>query len=79
MQRILIKKYFLFTVGSVCQVNRFKTGSKNSLKDVRRSLIMPDQVRKWLRHSKNFHAAGFEAMIKRMDNFINDDGGYIEK
>jgi hypothetical protein len=27
MQRIFIKKYFLFTVGSVCRVKRFTTGS----------------------------------------------------
>jgi hypothetical protein len=31
MQRILIKKYFLFTVGSVYRVERFTTGSINSL------------------------------------------------
>jgi hypothetical protein len=43
---ILIKKYLLFTVGSVCRVKRFTTGSRNYLKDVRKSLMMPDQVRK---------------------------------
>jgi hypothetical protein len=32
MQKILIKKYFLFTVGSVCRVNGFTTGSINSLR-----------------------------------------------
>jgi hypothetical protein len=30
MQRIFIKKCFLFTVGSVCRVKRFTTGSRNS-------------------------------------------------
>jgi hypothetical protein len=34
MQRILIKKYFM--VGSVCRIKRFTTGSRNSLKDVRK-------------------------------------------
>jgi hypothetical protein len=34
IQRILIKKCFLFTVGSVYRVKRFTTGSRNSLKDV---------------------------------------------
>jgi hypothetical protein len=29
MQGIFIKKYFLFTVGSVCRVKRFTTGSRN--------------------------------------------------
>jgi hypothetical protein len=31
-------------VGSVCRVKRFTTGSRNSLKDVRKSQMMPDQV-----------------------------------
>jgi hypothetical protein len=33
LQRIFIKKYFLFTVGAVCRVKRFITGSRNSLND----------------------------------------------
>jgi hypothetical protein len=41
MQRIFIKKYFQFMVGSVCCVKRFTTGSRNSLKDVRKSQMMP--------------------------------------
>jgi hypothetical protein len=49
MQRIFIKKYFLFTVGSVCRVKKFTIGSINSLNDVRKLQMMPDQVRKWLR------------------------------
>jgi hypothetical protein len=44
MLRIFIKKYFLFTVGSVYGVKRFTAGSRNSLKDVRKSQILPDQV-----------------------------------
>jgi hypothetical protein len=42
------KKCFLFTVGSVCQAKRFTTGLRNSLKVIRKSQMMPDQVRKWL-------------------------------
>jgi hypothetical protein len=34
-QRIFLSKYFQFTEGSVCRVQRFTTGSRNSLKDVR--------------------------------------------
>jgi hypothetical protein len=34
MQRIFMKKCFLFTVGSVCRIKLFTTGSRNSLKDV---------------------------------------------
>jgi hypothetical protein len=44
MQRIFIKKCFLFTVRSVYRVKRFTTGRKNSLKDVRKSQMMLDQV-----------------------------------
>jgi hypothetical protein len=34
VQRIFVKKCFLFMVGSVCRVKWFTTGSRNSLKDV---------------------------------------------
>jgi hypothetical protein len=45
-QRIFIKKYFLFTVVSVCRVKRFITESINSLKDVRKLQMMTNQLRK---------------------------------
>jgi hypothetical protein len=58
-------KYLLFTVGSVCCVKRFTAGSRNSLKDVRKSQMMPDQLRKWLRQqSKDFSAADFDALVR---------------
>jgi hypothetical protein len=44
MQSIFIKKCFLFTVESVCRLKRFATWSRNSLKDVRKSQMMPDHV-----------------------------------
>jgi hypothetical protein len=34
MQRIFINRCFLFTVGSVCHLKRFMTGSRNPLMDV---------------------------------------------
>jgi hypothetical protein len=40
MQRIFIKKCFLFTVGSVCRVKRFTTRSRHFFKDVRKSQVM---------------------------------------
>jgi hypothetical protein len=46
MQRIFVKKYFLFTVGSVCRVKRFTTGSRNSLKNVQNLRMMSGEVRK---------------------------------
>jgi hypothetical protein len=74
------KKYFLFTVRSVCRVKRFTSGSRNSLKDVRMSQMMSDQLRKWLRQqSKDLYAAGFDALLKRWDRCINVGGGYVEK
>jgi hypothetical protein len=42
--------------------------------------MMPDQVRKWLRQqSKDFYAAGFEALVKRWDKCVSVRGGYVEK
>jgi hypothetical protein len=45
VQRIFIKKWFLFAVGSVFRVKRFTAASRNSLKDIRKSQMMIDQVR----------------------------------
>jgi hypothetical protein len=79
MQRIFIKKYFLFTVRSVCRVKRVATGLINYLKDVRKSQMMPYQAPKWLREqSKDFYATGFDALVKRWDKCISVDGRYIE-
>jgi hypothetical protein len=39
-----MKTYFLFTVGSVCHIKLFTAGSRNSLKDIRKSQKMPDQA-----------------------------------
>jgi hypothetical protein len=41
---------------------------------------MPDEARKWLRQqSKDFYAAGFDALIKRWGKCINVGGGYVDK
>jgi hypothetical protein len=80
VQRIFVDKCFLFAVGSVSCVKRFTAGSRNSLKDVLKSQMMPDQVRKWLKQqSKDFCAAGFYALVKRWDKCISVGGGYVEK
>jgi hypothetical protein len=80
MQRIFIQKCFLCTVGSDCRVKRFIIGSKNSLKDVRKSQMMPDWLRKWLRQqSKYFYAVGFDALVKRWGKCINVGGRYAKK
>jgi hypothetical protein len=80
MQRIFINQFFLFTVGSVCCLKWFLAGSRNSLKAVRKSKMMPDQLQKWLRQQgKDFCVAGFDAVVKRWDKCINVGGGYVEK
>jgi hypothetical protein len=72
MQRMFIKKFFLFTVGSVCRVKRFTDGSRNSLKDVRKPKVMLDHMRKWLRQqSEDFCAVGFDALVKRWDKCLS--------
>jgi hypothetical protein len=40
------KEMLLFLVRSVCRVKRFTTGSRNYLKDVGKSQMIPDEVRK---------------------------------
>jgi hypothetical protein len=63
-------------VGSVCHGKRFTTESRNSLKNIQKLQMMPDQVWKWLRQqSKNFYAAGFDTLAK----CINVGGGYVKK
>jgi hypothetical protein len=44
------------------------------------SLMTKRLKRKWLRQqSKDFCAAGFDALVKRWDRCINVGGGYVEK
>jgi hypothetical protein len=47
MKRILIKKYFLFTVESVCRVKRFTAGLRYSLNDIRKSQMMAGRAQMW--------------------------------
>jgi hypothetical protein len=49
-------------VGSVCRVKRFHIGSKRFADEEETKT----EVQKWLRQqSKNFHAAGLNALVKR--------------
>jgi hypothetical protein len=71
MQRIFIKKFFLFMLGSVCRVKRFHLGGKIFPNDEE----VERQLKKWLRQqSKDFCDAGFDALVKRLDKFINVAG-----
>jgi hypothetical protein len=41
---------------------------------------METEVRKWLRQqSKDFYAAGLDALVKQWDKFINVGGRSVEK
>jgi hypothetical protein len=63
-------------VGSVCRVKRFITGWQNFADDEE----VETEVRKWLKQqSKDFFAAGFDALVKRWDKYINVGGGYVDK
>jgi hypothetical protein len=64
--KIFVKTFFLFTVGSVCRIQQFISGSRNSLKDIRKSQVMLDQVRKWLRQVKKLLCCGFRSTGKSM-------------
>jgi hypothetical protein len=73
-------KEMLPIYGGKCRIKRFTAWSRNPLKDVRKSQMMPDQMRKWLRQqSKDLYAVGFDALIKRSDKRINVGEGYVEK
>jgi hypothetical protein len=82
MQRILIKKCLLFMVKSVCRVARFTTGHRKNyhLGGTRFADDEETEVRKWLRQeTKDFYAAGFDALVNRREKYTNVGGGYVEK
>jgi hypothetical protein len=69
-------------MGSVFGVNLFTTGSTNFHLGGKRFPVDEDvetELRKYLKQqSKDFSAAGFDALIKRWDICTNVDGGYVE-
>jgi hypothetical protein len=76
VQRILLKKCFLFILGSVCRLKRFITGSGNFADDEE----VETEMWKWLRQRpKDFCAAGIDALAKRWDKCISVGGGHVEK
>jgi hypothetical protein len=73
MQGTFIKKYFLFTVGSVC---RLKKHGRCSTDDEEVEM----EIWKWLRQqSKDFSPTGSNSLVKQWDKCINVGGGYVEK
>jgi ribosomal protein L44E len=73
MQRIFIKNCFLFTVESVCRVKQLSREilSRTSKNRRRRPTGCGSEP--------DIYAAGFDALVKRWDKFINVSGGYVEK
>jgi hypothetical protein len=76
MQRMFIKKCFLFMVGSVCRVKRFTAGPRN-VADF--SLITKRLKRRcgsgWDNSQNTYiYAAGFDALVKRWEKCINVGG-----
>jgi hypothetical protein len=58
-----------------CHVKLFSLGGKRFTDDEE----VETEVRNWLRQqSKDFYAAGFDALVKRWDDSLNVDGGYVE-
>jgi hypothetical protein len=61
IQKIFIKKYFVFMIGTVCRVKRFSLGVKRFADEEEVEM----EVRKWLRkQSKDFYATDFDALVK---------------
>jgi hypothetical protein len=76
MQRVFINKYLLFTVGRFVA----RTSSQLSCKSFADDEEVKAEVRKCLRQeSKDFYAAGVDALVKRWDKCISVGGGYVEK
>jgi hypothetical protein len=63
---IVIKKCFLFMVGSVCHIKRFTLRNCHlDGKHFTDDEEVETEVRKWLRQqSKDFTAGGFDALVK---------------
>jgi hypothetical protein len=83
VQRIFIKKCFLFIIRSVCQVKVFTSGPRLCHLGGKRladDIEVEMKVQKWLRQQPNvFYAAGFDVLVKQWEKCINVSGGYVKK
>jgi hypothetical protein len=76
MQRIFIKKCFLFTVESVCCTKLFHLGGKRFADDEK----VETEFRKWPRQqSKDFVLRVSTQLVKRWEKCISVGGGPVEK
>jgi hypothetical protein len=76
MQKIPTKKCWLFMLGSICRVKQFHLGGKHFADDEE----FETEVWKWLRQqSKDFYAAGFDALVRRWDKCFSVGRGHVKK
>jgi hypothetical protein len=74
MQRIFLKKCFLFTAGSVCHIKWFSFGGNCVTNDEEAKT----EMWKWLRQqSKDYYSASFDALVKCWAKCINIDEGML--
>jgi hypothetical protein len=66
IQRMVIKKYLLFTVGNACGVKRFTAGSRIALKEFRKSHMMKRRCRSGWDKSPKIFCCGFRHTGKAM-------------
>jgi hypothetical protein len=79
MQRIFIKKRFLFTGGKCLSRKAFHNWAKKRGKPFAAVEEVETEARLWLKQqAKDFYAGGFDALVKQWDKCINV-GGYVEK
>jgi hypothetical protein len=74
VQRIFIKKCFVFTVGSVCCLKQFTT-----LKEVWKSQMMKQRCGIGRNNSQKTSTVGFDALVMIWEKCIDVGGGYVEK
>jgi hypothetical protein len=67
---MLIKKCFLFTVGSICRVKWFRLAGKRFADDKEAET----EVRKWQRQQSK----DFSTLVRLRGKCINVGGGYVE-
>jgi hypothetical protein len=80
MQRISIKKYFLFLVGSEGAHKVVLMWVEKHGKHFSDNEEVETEVQKRLRQqSKDFYAAGFDTLVIQWYECINVGGGYVEK
>jgi hypothetical protein len=77
VQKIHIRKCFLCKVGSVCWLKRFTAGQRN----VAKLSLMTKRLKRrcWSAWGSINYAAGFDALVKRLEKCIDVGGRNVDK